>query len=285
MTGRLSGRVAVVTGGTRGLGFAIARLYGSEGAKVVVASRTASSVSTAVDALRADGVDATGCPCDVSVRADVEALRQLALDTYGRLDIWVNNAGLGGVFGPTVEVPEEDFVAVVGTNVLGTYHGTVAALETMLPQGSGHILNILGRGDTGPVPFQTAYGASKSWVRAFTLAVAKENERTGVQVHALNPGLVQTDLLARVEALPGTEKQLARLPLISTMWGLPPERAALPALDLVLGSTREHRALRLPQVLGRTVSYLVRRLTHRAPTPPPLDIRLVEGRSARQPRE
>ncbi|HET7723443.1 MAG TPA: SDR family oxidoreductase [Propionibacteriaceae bacterium] len=285
MTGRLSGKVAVVTGGTRGLGLAIARLYGSEGAKVVVASRTASSVTAAVESLRKDGVDAAGRACDVSVRADVEALRQLALDTYGRLDIWVNNAGLGGVFGPTVDVPEEDFVAVVGTNVLGTYHGTVAALETMLPQGSGHILNILGRGDTGPVPFQSAYGASKSWVRAFTLAVATENADSGVRVHALNPGLVQTDLLTHVDALPGTEHQLARLPLISTMWGLPPERAALPALDLVLSSTREHRALRLPQVLSRTVSHLVRRLTHRAPTPQPLDIRLVERRGTRRPRE
>ncbi len=282
MTGRLAGKVAVVTGGSRGLGHAIARLYGSEGCRVVIASRSADAVSAAVDAMRRDGLDAAGQACDVGVRDEVDQLRQLALDTYGRLDIWVNNAGLSGVFGPTVDVPPERFEAVVGTNVLGTYHGTISALEVMLPQGSGDIVNILGRGDKGPVPFQTAYAASKAWIRAFTLAIATENKETGVRVHALNPGLVQTHMLTEVDAVPGTEDQLSRLPLINTMWGLPPERAALPALDLVLGTKVEHQALGFPQVLGRTLAYQARRLLGRAPELQPLAIRLVEARRARQ---
>ena len=281
MTSSLAGKVAVVTGGSRGLGHAIARLYGREGARIVIASRSAAAVATAVEAMRRDGIDAAGQACDVSARDEVDQLRQLALDRYGRLDIWVNNAGLSGVFGPTVDVPPERFEAVISTNVLGTYHGTISALEVLLPQGSGHIVNLMGRGDKSPVPFQTAYAASKTWIRAFTLAIAKENEHTGVHIHALNPGLVQTDMLAEVDALPGTEAQLSRLPLINTMWGLPPERAALPALDLVLGTTVEHQSLGLPQVLGRTLAYQARRLLGRAPELQPLAIRIVEGRRTR----
>jgi NAD(P)-dependent dehydrogenase (short-subunit alcohol dehydrogenase family) len=282
VTGRLSGNVAVVTGASRGLGHAISRLYGREGARVVIASRSATAVADAVEALRREGIDAAGQACDVSVRDEVDQLRQLALDTYGRLDIWVNNAGLSGVFGPTVDVPPESFEAVVSTNVLGTYHGTVSALEVMLAQGSGHIVNLMGRGDKNPVPFQTAYAASKTWIRAFTLAVAEENEDTGVHVHAFNPGLVQTDMLTGVDALAGTEAQLARLPLINTMWGLPPDRAALPALDLVLGETKEHQSLGFRQILGRTLAYQAKRLLGRAPQLQPLAIRIVEGRRARQ---
>jgi NAD(P)-dependent dehydrogenase (short-subunit alcohol dehydrogenase family) len=282
VSGRLAGKVAVVTGGSRGLGSAIARLYGSEGARVVIASRSSTAVAEAVDALRHDGIDASGQACDVSVRDEVDQLRQLALDTYGRLDIWVNNAGLSGVYGPAVDVPPDRFEAVVGTNVLGTYHGTISALEVLIPQGSGHIVNILGRGDKNPVPFQTAYAASKTWIRAFTLAIATENENTGVHIHALNPGLVQTDMLTQVDALPGTEAQLARLPLINTMWGLSPERAALPALDLVLGTTTEHQSLGFPQILSRTLVYQAKRLLGRAPELQPLAIRIVEGRRARQ---
>ena len=282
MSASLAGKVAVVTGGTRGLGNAIARLYGSEGARVVIASRSATAVSDAVGAMRRDGIDAAGQACDVSVRDAVDRLRQLALDTYGRLDIWVNNAGLSGVFGPTVDVAPEQFEAVVGTNVLGTYHGTISALEVMVPQGSGHIVNLMGRGDKNPVPFQTAYAASKTWIRAFTLAVAKENEHTGVHVHALNPGLVQTDMLSGVDALAGTEDMLSSLPLINTMWGLPPEQAALPALSLVLSTKVEHQALGFPQILGRTLAYQARRLLGRAPELQPLVIRIVEGRHTRQ---
>lgn len=280
MSSSLAGKVAVITGGSRGLGYAIARLYGSEGARVVVASRSSAAVADAVEQLRRDGIDAAGQACDVSVRDEVDGLRQFVLDTCGQIDIWVNNAGQSGVFGPTVDVPPDRFESVISTNVLGTYHGTISALEVLLPQRSGHIVNLLGRGDKGPVPFQTAYAASKSWVRAFTLAIAKETKDSGVHVHALNPGLVQTHMLSEVDALPGTEEQLARLPLINTMWGLPPERAALPALDLVLGTTVEHQALGVRQILGRTLAYQAKRLLGRAPALQPLAIRIVEGRDA-----
>lgn len=186
----LLNKVAVVTGGTRGLGLEIARLYAREGALVVVASRSQGSVDEAVSQLRREGLEVSGYAVDVAEQARVQALRDFALSTYARLDIWVNNSGLSGVYGPTHAMPPGDFVAVTRTNILGTYHGSMAALDVMLPQRRGHLINLLGRGDKGPVPLQNAYASSKAWVRSFTRALAKEYADSGVQIHGLNPGLV-----------------------------------------------------------------------------------------------
>lgn len=163
----------------------------------------------------------------------------------------MNNAGLSPAYGPVWQVPSEEFLAATDTIVKGTYLGTVAALDAMVPQGSGHVINLLGRGDKTPVPLQAAYASAKAWVRAFTLAVAKETKGTGVHLHAFNPGLVLTDLLGEVSAVRGYETKLARLPVISKMWGRAPEEAALPAVDLVCGDAVEHQALGLPQIVAR----------------------------------
>ncbi|MBK7318311.1 SDR family NAD(P)-dependent oxidoreductase [Candidatus Villigracilis affinis] len=101
----LKDKVAVITGGSRGLGLAIAQTYARAGAKVVIASRTPHAVGLAVDSLRASGYQATGLACDVADMAQVEALVQHAIQTFGRMDIWVNNAGLSAPYGPTVHIP------------------------------------------------------------------------------------------------------------------------------------------------------------------------------------
>ena len=119
----LRGRVAVVTGSTRGLGFAMARLLGQRGATVVLASRSGVDVAAAVDRLHTAGIAASGRRCDTGELADVEALRDEALGR-GTLDIWGNNAGASGVFGPTASTPVDDFTRVVRTNILGTFHVT-----------------------------------------------------------------------------------------------------------------------------------------------------------------
>lgn len=117
----LRGRVAVITGSSRGLGFAMAGLLAKHGATVVLASRSAVDVTPAVDRLREQGLPAYGRSCDVGELAEVEALRDEAR-RHGTLDIWVNNAGAPGVFGPTASTPVDDFTRVVQTNILGTFH-------------------------------------------------------------------------------------------------------------------------------------------------------------------
>lgn len=222
---RLLGKVAVITGGTRGLGLATARAFLAEGADVVVGSRSPASVERAVTSLGASE-RASGLLCDVADLAQVEALCAHAEARFGRLDVWVNNAGLSAPYGPTAAVPPDAFERVVRTNVLGTYHGSIVALHRFLPRHQGKLINILGRGDRQPVPLQNAYAASKAWARHFTLALAREERASGVGIFAFNPGLMFTDLMGETEAVAGYEARLRPLATVMRLWGRPPEEPA-----------------------------------------------------------
>ena len=166
---KLHGKIAVITGSTRGLGLAMAHAFAAQGARVVVSSRNAAAVTSAVTALRSAGGQASGQVCDVAELGQVRALMEHARSTFGVPDLWLNNAGLSAPYGPTVKVPPERFLQVLGTNVLGTYHGSLVAMEQLVLRRSGKLINLLGRGDRRPVPKQNAYASSKAWIRSFTL--------------------------------------------------------------------------------------------------------------------
>lgn len=273
----LAGRVAVITGSTRGLGFAMARLLGRHGAAVVLAARSERGVASAVERLRAEGIAASGRRCDTGELADVEALRDAAL-AEGTLDIWVNNAGVPGVFGPTASTPVDDFTRVVRTNMLGTFHGSRAALPVFLDQGHGDLVNLYGHGDKGPVPQQNAYASSKRWVRQFTETLRQETRGTGVRVHGMNPGLVVTDMLGRVTSQPGYEHRLGGLQIVVGLWGQTPEAAAAPLLRLVTSDDAEFRDLTKRTVLVRGVrSVLTGRLRRRNRMPLHVTVSDPEG--------
>ena len=157
----LTGNVIVITGSTRGLGLAIAQACSQAGAAVVVSSRHAAAVAATVDAICAAGGQATGAACDVGNLSQVVALRDLALTRFGRLDAWVNNAGISGVYGPTLDVPVSAFENIFRTNILGTYYGSIVALQHFVDQRRGKLINMLGAGDRGVRPLQNAYGTSK----------------------------------------------------------------------------------------------------------------------------
>lgn len=251
-SGALHGRVAVVTGSTRGLGHAMARLLGGQGATVVLASRTPDEVAAAVDRLRAEGISAFGCRCDIRELAEVESLRDEAL-RHGALDIWVNNAGVSGVYGPTATTPVDDFTRVVRTNILGTFHGSRVALPVFLAQGCGDLVNVYGQGDQGPVALQNAYASSKRWVRQFTETLRRETKGTGVRVHGMNPGLVTTDLLGHITSQRGYEQRLGALQVVVALWGQTPEEAARPLLDLISSDAAEFRDLTKATLVARGV--------------------------------
>ena len=256
----LDGRVAVVTGGSRGLGLELARLLGRAGASVVIGSRSAESVAAAVAELRAEGLEVSGQACDVTDRAQVVALRDATLAVAGRLDVWVNNAGVAGAYGPVHRIEESAFLATTDTIIRGTYFGSLVALDAMLPARSGHLVNLLGRGDRRPVPHQAAYASAKTWVRSFTLALAKENAGSGVRVHAFNPGLVRTEMLSRLEAVRGFSEPLAKLPTVVAVLGRSAEDAALPLLDLLSGDRVEYAGVSRPRLLAQAARTGVRRL-------------------------
>ncbi len=180
MSGVLAGKVAVITGSSRGLGLAIAHAYAEQGAAVVITSRTLQSVEKVVADFRKRGFQASGMACDTGNLSQVEALADYAVSQFGKLDIWVNNAGLSAPYGPTISIPVNRFSNIVQTNILGVYHGSLAAMKRFLPQKSGKLINLIGRGAEGPVPFQNAYSSSKIWVRSFTKSLAKEYTSSGV---------------------------------------------------------------------------------------------------------
>ena len=231
--GILTGKVAVVTGSTRGLGLAIARAYTEEGAAVVISSRSAQAVDQTVADFRARGWKAAGMAVDVADLAQVQSLAALAVTTFGRVDIWVNNAGVTGPYGPTTGFDPRVFEGVVRTNILGTYYGSITALSHFKKQGGGKLINMLGMGYNKPAPWQNAYGSSKVWIRHFTKALVAENkDQAGIGIFALNPGMVLTDLLVRNEVIEGSEEKLKSFPVIVRMWAKPAEVPAKKAVWL-----------------------------------------------------
>lgn len=258
MDAPLTGKVAVVTGGSRGLGRATAQLLGAAGATVVIGALPGDGVAQAVAELRADGIRAEGLDVDVADLPQVEALRDAAL-ALGSLDIWVNNAGTGSPYGPSHLLDPTDFERVLDANVRGVFNGTRTAVHAMLVQGSGHVVNVWGRGSDKPVAMQNAYASSKAWNRMFTRAVRQEIAGKGVRIHGFDPGLVRTDLLGQVTVMPGMQERVRALPVVVALWGQSPDVAARPILDLVTSSrSGDYEDLSTARVIGRGLRSVLR---------------------------
>jgi NAD(P)-dependent dehydrogenase (short-subunit alcohol dehydrogenase family) len=160
------------------------------------------------------------------------------------------------------------------------YYGSITALRHFIPRKTGKLINILGRGDRQPVPMQNAYASSKAWLRNFTLALARETKATGVGVFAFNPGMMQTELMQKVEVISGYEKRLAVLPVILRMWSKPPEEPAERAVWLASKATDGRTGLIIQEMspagmIKGTLSEAYNRLTRRASDPMQVDVTLV----------
>ncbi len=222
----LINHVAVVTGASRGIGLAIAQTLAREGAAVVVSARSATAVEQVVNHITSQGGKVSGITCDVSKLEQMYALREHALQVFGRLDIWINNAGISGPYGPTMGVSPAEFHQVVQTNILGVYHGSRVAMQHFMEQHAGKLVNMIGAGASSPTPFQSAYGSSKAWVKSFTMALAKETRGSGVSVFAFQPGMVTTDLLMDIRVISGNEQRLNVFPKVIRVLARPPEEPA-----------------------------------------------------------
>ena len=221
--GTLENKVAVITGGTKGFGLAIAKALAAQGSAVIIASRSQDSVQAALQGIRQAGGKAEGMVCDVARLEQVQQLAEKAGSTFGRLDIWVNNAGVAGPYGPTLELAPEKVMQVINTNIIGVYHGSTVAIKHFTTPKSGKLINIMGRGWDSPAPNQNAYGSSKTWIRIFSQTLAKETKESGIGIFAFNPGMMLTDLLTDVEVIPGHEKDLKSFGAVIQMWARSPE--------------------------------------------------------------
>ncbi len=191
----LTGRVAVVTGGNAGIGRALVRALGEAGATVVVAARTESRNTETVQELTAAGIEAMAVRTDVTVRSDVVDLTTAVMDTYGRVDVLVNDAGMC-IHAPTDEVTEDDWDAVISLNLSAVWRCCQLLGAPMRAAGHGAIVNI---GSMSGVivnrpQWQAAYNASKAGVHHLTRSLATEWAPDGVRVNALAPGYVRTDM-------------------------------------------------------------------------------------------
>lgn len=200
MSGRFEGKVAVVTGGARGIGRALTEAFAREGAKVVISGRDEAALEEARGAVTASGAEAIAVRADVSQEADADALCDRALEAFGRADILVNNAGVTRD-GLLLRMKDADWEQVLGTNLTGAFHCIRAFAKPMMKQRWGRIVNVSSVvGLTGNAG-QANYAASKAGLLGLTKAVAKELASRHITVNAVAPGFIET---AMTEAL--TEK-------------------------------------------------------------------------------
>ena len=195
---KLNNSVAIITGGGRGIGRAIACLFASEGAKVVIVSRTENEVKKAVDEIRGNGGIALGLPGDVSNILSVEQVVDETTRNFSTIDILVNDAAVQCPIGPFVNTDMKEWIRNFEINFFGTAMLCKAVLPVMMEKRKGKIINLSGGGSTLPRPFFCAYGVSKTAVVRFTETLADEVRDFNIQVNAIAPGAVNTRMLEEV---------------------------------------------------------------------------------------
>jgi 3-oxoacyl-[acyl-carrier protein] reductase len=214
------GKAAVVTGGTKGIGRAIAEALLGEGLSVCIGARNIEEVARAVEELGAGAEGrVTGAACDVRSFEEVEALFAHAVAEFGGVDVLVNNAGVG-LFKPVEETSPEEFRAVLETNLFGVFYCCRAAIPEMKRRGGGYILNISSLAGANPHPRMSAYNASKFGLNGFSEALMQEVRHDKIKVSYIMPGSVNTEFGGDT---PSDEKS----------WQLQPEDVARVVLDLL----------------------------------------------------
>lgn len=200
---RLSGRCAIITGASQGLGEEIARHFVFEGASVLVCARNKPAIEAVAQQLLAtsrSGQKVLARAADVAKRCDIDQIVADAHNAFGRIDILINNAGIYGPIGATHEVDWDAWVDAINVNLLGLVYACRAVTPIMIRQKFGKIVNLSGGGATNPLPRMTSYAASKAAVVRFTELLALDLKSNGIDVNAVAPGALNTRLLDQVLA-------------------------------------------------------------------------------------
>jgi 3-oxoacyl-[acyl-carrier protein] reductase len=216
----IKGKIAVVTGGTKGIGRAIAQALIQAGAQVYISARKAEEIETTIRELNAlASGSAAGSVCDVQDYIQVKTTFADVSSEFGGLDILVNNAGIG-IFGPVENMPPEDFEAVLHTNLFGVFYCCREAIPLMKRRGGGYIINISSLAGANPHPDMAAYNASKFGLNGFSEALMQEIRHDGIKVSYIMPGSVKTEF--------GDDK-----PSEEKSWQLQPGDIARVVIDLL----------------------------------------------------
>jgi len=206
--------VAIVTGGGNGIGRGIAFELARRGARIAIADIDESRAHEAAEALCRTGIDAIGVAADVSVNAQVTRLVDTVTSRFGRIDVFVNNAGIVSN-APTTEVTAEQWSAALSVNLSGVFFCSQAAARVMIPQGGGRIINIASTGAHVASRGYAAYCASKGGVVALTRAMAVDLAEHGILVNSVSPGAIGTDMTEQMRSLDpeGFARRARRVPV------------------------------------------------------------------------
>lgn len=210
----LTGKIALVTGASRGIGAEIARLFAAQGAHVIVSSRKLEDCQKVVDGIVADGGKAEAIACHIGEMAQIEAL-YAAIDTrHGRLDVLVNNAATNPYFGPITDTDPAIFQKTVDVNIRGYFYMSSHAAKRMANSGGGSIVNVASVNGVVPGFQQGIYSITKAAVISMTKAFAVECAEAGVRCNALLPGLTDTKFASVLVNTPAILKQaMAHVPM------------------------------------------------------------------------
>lgn len=225
--GKLSGKVAVITGAASGIGRAAAQLFAAEGAKIVAADWDESQGERVAEGIRASGAEAVFARVDVSKPEDVQGMIRTAVERYGGLDALFNNAGIEGQQAPTADCTIENWDRIIGVNLKGVFLGMKYAIPEMLKRGGGSIVNNASVAGLVGFPGSPAYCASKGGVIQLTKAAALEYASQGIRVNVICPGVIATGMIERVVA--GAEEMQKTLEAMEPVgrFGTPEEVARL----------------------------------------------------------
>jgi NAD(P)-dependent dehydrogenase (short-subunit alcohol dehydrogenase family) len=189
---RLDGRVALVTGGSRGIGRAVALALAQAGADVVVAARKAQDLDSVAEEVRALGRRGLAVPAHLARRADIDRLFESTLEAFGRLDVLVNNAATNPVFGPLADIEEDAWDRIMALNVKGYLLAAQRAARAMAPLGRGVIINMASTAGLRASPGLGAYSVSKAAVIMLTRVLGRELGPLGIRVNGIAPALIET---------------------------------------------------------------------------------------------
>ncbi len=191
----LAGQVAIITGGSRGIGRGIAETFGAAGARLALVARDPARLAETADQLRGKGYEVLDCPADVAVEAHVNAIVQRVVEQFGQVDILVNNAGILQA-GPIGSFTAADWERMIATNLTSVFYFCRAVAPLLSAQRSGRIINIASiTGQTGGVSGGVHYSASKGGLLALTKTLARDLAPDNVTVNAICPGQIETDIL------------------------------------------------------------------------------------------